>query len=228
MSKLDELFGSLDQTNEVVITRKAPICILVDRSGSMSYKDGNRIAKIDEVNKNITEFIDYVQKDTRARKIADVCIISFATDVKVENGYSSVENIVAPHLTAYGSTSLGHAISTAMDLLELRRNYYRQNNIEHFKPIMLLMTDGESTEAPDYYQSAALKFSDKVKSKEFKVFPVGIGKSFNISSLRALSPLLEPKQISTAEEFSKLFELLSSSSSRPEEDPLGQWWNEGI
>ena len=65
--------------------------------------------------------------------------------------------------------------------------------------------------------------SDK---KEFKVFPVGMGKSFNCSILNQFSPLLPPKQISKTEEFEKLFNLLSESSRKPEDDPLAKWWNE--
>ena len=46
------------------------------------------------------------------------------------------------------------------------------------------------------------------------------------SILIRFSPILKPRQISTTEEFAKLFELLSQSSRRPEDDPLEKWWNE--
>lgn len=194
----------------------------------MAKTDGTREAKIDELNKNVSNFIDYVRKDSRASKICDLCIISFNTNVTVECGYSSIENVKVPHLKAEGLTALGHAIEKAIELLELRRKYYRQNNIEHFKPIMLIMTDGEPTESKDYYQAVALDFSQRVMNKELKVFPVGIGRSFNSRVLKQFSPILEPKQIQSSEEFSQLFELLSGSSSNPEDDPLEKWWDEGI
>lgn len=226
-SKLDELFGSWNDTN-VIISRKVPICLLLDCSGSMSRADGTKEAKIDELNKNVTNFINYVKKDPRASKICDLCIISFNTYVTVECGYSPIENVTPPHLKANGLTALGHAIEKAIELLEIRRQYYRDNNIEHFKPIMLIMTDGEPTEEKEYYLRVADKFSERVKNKELKVFPVGIGNSFNANVLKHFSPILEPKQIQSSEEFSQLFELLSGSSSSPEDDPLEKWWDEGI
>ena len=226
-SKLDELFGSWDDSS-VVVTRKVPICLLLDRSGSMGERDGSKLQKIVEVLNNVANFIQFVRDDPRASKICDLCIISFAETVTVENGYCSIDQVNTPSLAVGGGTALGHAIDKAVELLELRRKYYRENNIEHFKPIMLLMTDGESTEKEAFYNAAAERFAERVRRKEFKVFPVGIGKSFDIDSLRKLSPLLEPKQIGSSEEFAHLFELLSGSSSKPEDDPLEKWWNEDI
>lgn len=226
-NKLDELFGAWNDTS-VTISRKVPICLLLDRSGSMSERDGTRDAKIEELNRNVASFITYVRNDPRASKICDLCIISFASEVRVDCGYSSIQDVRMPYLKAEGGTALGHAVDKAVELLEIRRRYYRDNNIEHFKPIMLIMTDGQPTESEDFYRAAAQRFSDRVRNKEFKVFPVGIGRSFKINILRLFSPMLEPKQIGSSEEFSQLFELLSGSSSRPEDDPLEKWWNEGI
>ena len=226
-NKLDELFGAWNDTS-VTISRKVPICLLLDRSGSMAQRDGTRETKIDELNKNVANFITYVRNDSRASKICDLCIISFASDVTVEFGYSPIQDVRMPHLRAEGGTALGHAVDKAVELLEIRRRFYRDNNIEHFKPIMLIMTDGRPTETEEFYRAAAQRFSQRVMNREFKVFPVGIGRSFNVNILRMFSPVLEPKQIGSSEEFSQLFELLSGSSSRPEDDPLEKWWNEGI
>ena len=118
---------------------------------------------------------------------------------------------------------MGAAVNKAMELLKLRRNYYRSNDIEHYKPIMLIMTDGLPT---DNYMAAAVEFSRMVQAKEVKVFPVGIGKNFNKEVLRKFSPLVEPKTITSAENFSKLFKLLSASSSNPNDDSLDKWFQD--
>ena len=223
-NKLDSLFASWNN-GDIKISRKVPICLLLDVSGSMDAVDGGSKKKIDELNDNLQTFVDYVKNDSRASKICDLCIITFGGDVKVISGYNSIDNISVSTLKAYGGTPLGEAIDKAVELLEIRRKYYRDNDIEHFKPIILLMSDGAPT---DNYVESANNFSSRVSKKELKIFPVGMGKSFNCNVLKQFSPLLQPKQISTTEEFSKLFELLSSSSSRPEDDPLEKWWNEGV
>jgi hypothetical protein len=65
-----------------------------------------------------------------------------------------------------------------------------------------------------------------VKAREIKIFPVGIGEDFNKATLKLFSPILEPKVIKNAEGFSKLFRLLSSSSSNPEDDSLEKWFQD--
>ena len=221
-NKLDDLFSNW-KNGDIKVTRKVPICLLLDVSSSMSDKDGSQKTKIEEMNDNLVTFLDYVRNDARASKICDLCIITFGQKIDVVTNYDSIDNIKNPTFTAHGGTPLGGAIDKAVELLESRRQYYRDNDIEHFKPIVLLMSDGEPT---DNYKASAKSFSDRVNKKELKIFPVGMGKQFNCSVLEEFSPILKPKQISTTEEFAKLFELLSSSSSRPEEDPLEKWWNE--
>ena len=121
-SKLDELFGAWNDAG-VTISRKVPICLLLDRSGSMTQKDGTRDTKIEELNKNVANFISYVRNDPRASKICDLCIISFASDVRVECGYSAIQDVRVPYLRAEGTTVLGQAVDKAVELLEIRRGY---------------------------------------------------------------------------------------------------------
>ena len=223
-NKLDELFSNWNN-GDVKITRKVPICLCIDVSGSMSQVDGSTMSKIEEVNKYVNVFLDYVRSDERARKISDICIITFGNRVDVVSGYNSIDNIPKQKFSAYGGTPLGEAVDKAIELLDLRRKYYKENNIEHWKPILLLMSDGEPT---DSYKESARRFSERVSKKELKVFPVGMGTQFNLAVLKefAPDPNFQPKQIKTSTEYEKLFNLLSSSSSRPEDDPLAKWWNE--
>jgi uncharacterized protein YegL len=88
---------------------------------------------------------------------------------------------------------------------------------------MLLMSDGEPT---DGYEEIAKKVSQLIINKEIKLFPVGIGNDFNKNKMEKFSPLLKPKLIKNAEGFAKLFELLSASSSNPEDDQLENWFDE--
>ncbi|MEG1663092.1 MAG: VWA domain-containing protein, partial [Clostridia bacterium] len=209
-------FGNYDFAN-VKISRKIPICLVLDNSGSMGGE------KILELNNNIRKFLDYIRSNPKAKRICDLCIISFGNIVSVVNGYDSIDNITFNDLKAYGGTPLGAAVEKAEELLDLRREYYKKNSIEHYKPIMMLMSDGEPT---DDYEEEAEHFSKRVKNKELKIFPVGIGYNFNLSILKEFSPILTPKIIKDAAGFARLFELLSSSSSNPDDDGLEKWFND--
>ena len=113
-------------------------------------------------------------------------------------------------------------MTEAVRLLTERRQYYRDNDIEHYKPILMVMTDGDPTDDISYISRTV---SEMVLNKEIKIFPVGIGMNFNQETLKQFSPLLQPKLIRNSEAFDKLFKLLSASSSNPNDDSLERWFN---
>lgn len=203
-------------------TRKVPICLVLDCSGSMRYPDGTRLAKIDELNNNIDAFLDHVRNDPKASKICDLCIITMGDSVRVVSRYTTVDRIHFGHFAAAGGTPLGTAMTEAVRLLTERRQYYRDNDIEHYKPILMVMTDGDPTDDISYISRTV---SEMVLNKEIKIFPVGIGMNFNQETLKQFSPLLQPKLIRNSEAFDKLFKLLSASSSNPNDDSLERWFN---
>lgn len=215
-------FGDFSDNN-IDSKKKAPICLVLDTSGSMGSRGIGRMTKIDELNSNVLKFLDFVRKNEKARRISDISIISFGGRVQVVSGYTSIDNINFKPLLPDGATPMGEAMEKALDLLNLRRQYYRDNSIERYKPIMLLMSDGDPT---DDYEAIARKVSQLIINKEIKLFPVGIGSDFNKNKMEKFSPLLKPKLIKNAEGFAKLFELLSASSSNPEDDQLENWFDE--
>jgi uncharacterized protein YegL len=211
----DDLMSRFDDL-QISNSRKVPICLVLDVSGSMGDRDGTRLTKIEELNKNYREFISFVRKDANARAICDLSVISFGDSVTVINGYSNIESVHDTKFTSNGPTPMGAAMSKALELLELRRSYYKKNSIEHYKPIVLLMTDGEAT---DDFQASAAQFASKVREKRVKILPIIIGQNNKSKALAAFSPLYPPKQIKSSEDFAELFRLLSSSTSNPTVDP---------
>lgn len=222
-----DLFGDYKQPN-IDSSLKLPLCLVLDNSGSMAMRTKSStgsIVKIDELNNNVEKLINYIKNDTKARKICDLCIITFGGKVTLVTDYNSVDNIRPFKLMAGGNTPLGEAVGLAIDLLEKRRDYYIKNSIEHYKPIMVIMSDGEPTD--DYFMSAR-RCSEKVNRNELKVYPVGIGTDFRVDILKEFSPIVNPKRITDMAGFVRLFELLSRSTSNPTDDSIDLWFNEEI
>jgi len=221
------LFGDYKQPN-IDSTLKLPLCLVLDSSGSMAAKtksNNGSMVKIQELNSNVQKLIEYIKNDPKASKICDLCIITFGGAVNVVTDYKRIEEVRPVKLIAGGGTPLGEAVERAMLLLNKKRQYYRDNGIEHYKPIMLLMSDGEPT---DQYHYAAKLCSEKVTNKELKIYPVGIGNDFRGDILEEFSPLVHPKRITDMVGFMKLFELLSRSTSNPVDDSIDKWFNEDI
>jgi uncharacterized protein YegL len=204
---------------EISSTRKIPICLVLDTSGSMTK--GNNIRTLNE---NLQGFLDFVRSNSKSRRIADISIVVMGGGVEVFTEYQSIDNInFEKPFEAHGNTPMGEAMNIALDLLLDRREFYRNNEIEHYKPIILLMSDGFPT---DQYQEAARRTFDMVMNKEIKLYPVGIGNEFDARMMREFSPIIAPKVIHNKDEFALLFQLLSQSSSNPEDDSLDQFFND--
>lgn len=215
----DLLSGFSNGDFEVKVTKKVPVCLVLDTSGSMTDSIGWNRSKIDELNKHYSEFLGFIRKDERARQICDLSVITFGDSVDVVNGYSNIETIKETKFQANGPTPMGKAMKKAYELLELRRSYYKQNDIQHYKPIVFLMSDGEPT---DDYGPFAAEFSKKVDEKKVVIIPIMIGKDPSIKALKAFSPRYQPKRITSTDDFTMLFRVLSSSVSNPAKDP----WDE--
>ena len=43
---------------DINVSRRVPICLVLDESGSMDEKDGSSLTKMEELNKNLKDFLD--------------------------------------------------------------------------------------------------------------------------------------------------------------------------
>lgn len=199
-------------------TRRIPICLVLDVSGSMA-----RNQNIDTLNENVSYFLNFVRNNPKSRRIADISIVLIGGGVNVYSYYKQIDEIEFNPFVPFGSTPMGEAMELAIKLLQDRKQYYRQHEIEHYKPIILLMTDGAPT---DSYKKAAQKTSQIILDKEVKLYPVGIGDEFDPTIMREFSPLITPRVLENKDEVALLFQLLSQSSSNPEDDSLDQFFND--
>ena len=210
---------------------KLPVCLVLDISGSMSDTlDGKRgsFSKIDQLNYNIDKLFDTIINDNNAKMMSDICLIGCGGEKpKIICGYSNVENVHFKHQTASGRTPLGASVDMALEMLRKRRQYYRDNGIEHFKPILMIMSDGLPTEPEYIYESAAKRCSEMVEKEGLKVLPIAIGDMAALDILDLFSPKVKAKAITNMDVFKQLFEMLSTSISRSD-NTVFDWLNEQL
>lgn len=210
---------------------KLPVCLILDTSGSMAERiksSRGMVVKIDELNHNIDTLLNTIRNDANASIMSDICMISCGgSQPKVLNGYTSVDKICYQHVNPNGRTPLGASVELALDLLNKRRDYYRNNGIEHYKPILMIMSDGQPTE-PDYVvYDAAQRCTDAVNNEGLKVLPIGIGNSARLDILDMFSPKVKAKCIDNMDVFVQLFEMLSRSMSQSD-NTVFDWLNDQI
>lgn len=181
--------------------------LLVDTSGSMNG------GAIDELNEGLRAFGSALQSDSKAYGCADVCVISFSTTVEQVVPFCPAGDYVPPVLTAGGLTSMNEAIITGLDVLEMRKQEYRDVGVDYWRPWIFLLTDGVPTD-DEFYQDAQQRLQEALNNKKINFFPMGIGDGADTQTLRnytknGAGPVLKASK----EHFREAFVWLSSSMS---------------
>lgn len=187
---------------------RCPVMLLLDTSGSMA---GNPIS---ELNEGLITLKDELHADSLAAKRVEIAIIKFGP-VETVNDFHTVENFHPPHLKASGDTPMGAAINQGLDLLKARKEIYRANGIDYYRPWVMLITDGGPT---DHWQSAATRVHEGESAKAFSFFAIGVEKA-NMEILKQISAR-QPLKLKGLR-FRDLFAWLSKSMKSVSQSSVG-------
>jgi uncharacterized protein YegL len=174
--------------------------LLLDTSGSMGG------APIRELNAGLQALKEELSQDTLAMKRVEIAIVTFGP-VRVQSDFQTVDSWQPPHLTASGDTPMGAAIVKGLEMLRQRKDQYRANAIEVFRPWVFLITDGGPT---DHWQMAADMVKSGEASKGFAFFGVGV-ENANMDILSKICVRTPVKMAGL--KFKDMFAWLSSSLS---------------
>ncbi len=180
-----------------------PIVLLLDTSGSMSGQP------INELNQGLVTFQEELNKDALASMRVEVAIITFNSFVNIVQDFVKVNQFKPPHLSASGTTGTGKAIEVVLNLIEDRKAVYRNNGIDYYSPLVLLITDGSPT---DNWQNAAKMVREFAANKKFNFFAVGVDGA-DLDILSQIAPTDTPPLMLRGLSFVQLFQWLSYSIS---------------
>ena len=151
--------------------------LLVDVSGSMSG------AAIRELNEGLRIFGEALQSDSKAYGCADVCVVSFGSTVQQVVPFCPAAEYVPPVLAAGGLTAMNEAIITGLDMIELRKQEYKDVGVDYWRPWMFLLTDGAPTDNALYHDTQQ-RLQEALNGKKINFFPMGIGADADTDTLK--------------------------------------------
>jgi len=190
-------------------TPRVPICLCLDTSGSMGavegdcvetgetvYEDGRTwnivtggTSRIDELQKGVEAFYEAIREDEMAVYSAEICIVTFDNKATCLVDFANIERQEnVPELHPIGNTAMGEGVNLALDLLERRKQEYKDKGVDYYQPWLVLMTDGEPNGNDGELTRAINRTVEMVNQKKLTVFPIGIGSEADMSTLNKFSP----------------------------------------
>ena len=96
----------------------------------------------------------------------------------------------------------------ALDLLNQRKEEYKNAGVDYFQPWLVVLTDGQPTD--ETHKDVAPEIAELVNARKLSVFPIGGGGLDDLSQLAVISPRRKPMKLKGSK-FKELFEWLSKS-----------------
>ncbi len=183
-------------------SRRLPVYILADRSGSM---DGEPIVA---VNQGMGFLKSELESDPRAVDMAWVSVISFGGDATLDVPLTEVMAFYPPTLYANGSTPLGAALRLLNQSIDNDLTLATAQHTGDYKPLVFLFTDGEPT---DEWQGPAQEVKHRATAKTANIIAIGCGPQVNESTLRQISESVLMMDKVTPGNFKALFQWISMS-----------------
>lgn len=198
-------------------TARVPVCLCLDISGSMVGDP------IDELNKGVRLFYDAINEDEVAAYSAEISIVTFGgTKAECLADFASLQlQPQPPVLSAYGMTPMGEAVNLGLDLLEKRKDEYKDAGVDYFQPWLVLMTDGQPNGDNREFSRAVNRTVELVNAKKLTVFPIGIGREADMNALAQFSPKRPPLRLQGLK-FKEFFQWLSKSVSKTSQSIPGE------
>jgi uncharacterized protein YegL len=190
---------------------RCPVILLLDTSGSMSGQP------IEELNRGLAAFKQDVLKDSQASLCVEVAIVAFGP-VRLVQDFVTIDNFTPAKLEANGVTPMGEAIEFALNLLEKRKQTYKDNGVLYYRPWVFLITDGAPT---DHWQSAAQRVREAEAQRRLLFFGVGV-QGANMNLLKQITPPERPPVMLNGLDFRDLFVWLSTSMKRVSTGKIGE------
>ena len=181
---------------------RCAVALILDVSGSMAGRP------IEELNAGLHNFHAALKKDSLAALRVEVALITFGGEVQTTE-FVTLDKFNLPTLTARGETPLGQAVQHGLSMLRERKDIYKYNGVDYFRPWLFLISDGAPT---DEWEAAAAQARQEEARKGVLIHAVGAGKADFKILARFCSPERPPVKLKGLD-FLGMFQWLSKSLS---------------
>lgn len=186
-------------------SRRLPIYILADRSGSMA---GDPIVA---VNQGLQFLKSDLETEPRAVESVWISVISFGGQARVEVPLTELMAFIPPILNAEGGTPLGGALRLLNQAIDNDIISSTGQHTGDYKPLVFLFTDGEPT---DEWRTPAQEVKQRTQAKTANIIAVGCGSQVNTTTLKEITESVMLMENTGPGDFQRLLAWVSMSVKR--------------
>jgi len=199
-------------------SRRLPVYILADRSGSMSGEP------IVAVNQGLMFLKNDLENEPRAVESIWISVISFGGRATVDVPLTDLLSFIPPTLNAEGSTPLGEALRLLNQAIDHDIILGSGQHTGDYKPLVFLFTDGEPT---DEWRTPAQEVKQRTQAKTANIIAIGCGPNVNVSMLKEITESVMLMENVNGGDFQRLLAWISqsvkrASQARTSNDPNAQ------
>ena len=189
---------------------RCPIVLVLDVSYSMKGTE------LDTVNRALVKFRDIIREDPVTALRADVAIVAFCGEAIVMQDFTNGTDFDPPHMEIHGGpkfslkagTSFAPAINLALDIIDERKQSYRDGGVAYYRSLAYFLTDGEPGDRRGDLEQAAARLAQVEENRGVAFFSFCIGGK--MSKLTTLSPR-PPVELKNMEQLEGSIQWLSRS-----------------
>ena len=172
---------------------RCPIVLMLDVSRSMEGR------KFDTVKRALAKFRDIIREDPVSALRADVAVVAFAGTARVVQDFTNGTNFEPCFIKLddqrHDTTKFSTAINLALDIIEARKQTYRNAGTAYYRGLVYLFTDGEPKHDIDADLAlTATRLSKMQESQSIAFFCMGIGWPDRPADMLALAKL-DPRRL---------------------------------
>mgnify|MGYP001219072356 CR=1 FL=1 len=197
--------------------QKCPLVLVLDASGSMSG------APIDDLNNALITLKDDILSDNVLSNRMELAIVSFHDDAEIVRDFDLVlPEHEMPTIETGGYTNMFSGINKAIDMIENRKQYYKNSGQPYYRPIIVLLSDGEPTNTDQEIENLDQKIQSMSDDKKFMFIPFGLGDGADMKTLAKLAVQTEDQRLKEkavayklkdSKKIAKVFAFVSASAS---------------
>ena len=196
---------------------RCPCVLLLDVSGSMH---GSRIQAL---NDGVRTFQEQVVADSLTALRAEIAVVAFNHQVNVIQDFVTAGEFHPTTLSASGGTCIAAALNTGLDMIEERKRAYRANGIAYYRPIVMLLTDGEPEhDTPEAIHEATQRVREAEDGRHAAVFSFGIDDNANIAQISSMMAPQRPAKPLHQAQLDGIFRWLSNSMAAISSSQVGE------